>query len=223
MTNDERARRERDLIEYYGNEVRARAERDLPDKRVARRTAYLQQVDREGRRSLLEIGCGPGRDAQAIVSAGFGYTGVDLAPASVDVCRSHGLDARVASVLALPFDDATFDAGWTMSTLLHIADDDLDQALSEIIRVLRPGAPLAIGLWGDTTAREQVGKTTRASVPADSSASAQTPPYAKPSNATPSWKTGRPGTTTTACIISGRFSARACERLGASGLAAQSV
>ena len=35
-----------------------------------------------------------------------------------------------------------------MSTLLHISDARLDQALLEIRRVLRPGAPLAVGLWG---------------------------------------------------------------------------
>ncbi|MEV5962167.1 class I SAM-dependent methyltransferase [Kribbella sp. NPDC051952] len=155
MTDDQRAQREQDLIAYYNNEAPARVGRELPDERVARRTAYLQQLDRESRRSVLEIGCGPGRDGQAISDAGFDYTGVDLAPASVDTCRSLGLDARVASVLELPFEDATFDAGWTMSTLLHIANEDLDQALSEITRVLRPGAPLAIGLWGASDPTEQ--------------------------------------------------------------------
>lgn len=35
-----------------------------------------------------------------------------------------------------------------MSTLLHVADADLDAALAEVVRVLRPGAPLAVGLWG---------------------------------------------------------------------------
>ena len=59
-------------------------------------------------------------------------------------------------MLDLPFKNGTFDAGWTMSTLLHVADEDLDQALAEIVRVLRPGAPLAIGLWGDATGGEQV-------------------------------------------------------------------
>ena len=156
MTGDGRAQRENDLIAYYNNEVQARAGRDLPDERVARRTAYLRRLERDGHRSVLEIGCGPGRDGQAIATAGFDYTGVDLASASVETCRSLGLKAEVASVLDLPFEDATFDAGWTMSTLLHVADDDLDQALAEIVRVLRPGAPLAIGLWGDASGSEQV-------------------------------------------------------------------
>lgn len=154
--SQERARRENDLIAYYDNEVQARAGRDLPDARVSRRTAYLRRLHQEERRTVLEIGCGPGRDGQAIAAAGFSYVGVDLAPASVEVCRGLGLDARVGSVLDLPFEDASFDAGWTMSTLLHVADEDLDQAMSEIVRVLRPGAPLAVGLWGSATSGERV-------------------------------------------------------------------
>ncbi|RZT13466.1 methyltransferase family protein [Kribbella sp. VKM Ac-2569] len=151
-----RAEREQDLITYYSNEIQDRVERALPEPRVARRTAYLEQLRAEGHDTVLELGCGPGRDGEAIAAAGFTYTGVDLSPASVDACRELGLRAEVASVLDLPFDDATFDAGWTMSTLLHVADEDLDQALQEIIRVLRPGAPLAVGLWGDVNAGEHV-------------------------------------------------------------------
>ncbi|HWD80190.1 MAG TPA: class I SAM-dependent methyltransferase [Kribbella sp.] len=151
-----RAEREQDLIAYYTAELQTRADRTLPEPRVARRTAYLDQLRREGRATLLEIGCGPGRDGEAIAAAGIAYTGVDLSPASVEACRALGLQAEVASVLELPFADATFDAGWTMSTLLHVADEDLDQALQEIVRVLRPGAPLAIGLWGDVSGGEHV-------------------------------------------------------------------
>ena len=66
MTDDGRTQRESDLIAYYNNEVEARVGRDLPDARIARRTAYLRQLEREDCRSVLEIGCGPGRDGQAI-------------------------------------------------------------------------------------------------------------------------------------------------------------
>ncbi|MFG1816672.1 class I SAM-dependent methyltransferase [Kribbella sp. NPDC049174] len=156
MTTDGRAQRESDLISYYTNEVRDRQDRELPDSRVRVRAAYLRHLAAEGRRSVVEIGCGPGRDGEAFAEAGFAYTGVDLAPASVEACRSLGLNAQVGSVLELPFEDATFEAGWTMSTLLHVADADLDQALAEIVRVLRPGAPVGIGLWGDEVGGERV-------------------------------------------------------------------
>lgn len=140
-----------DLVAYYDNEVRARASRQLPPERLAGRLEFLELLAREGRRSIVEVGAGGGRDGRAFASAGLDYRGVDLSPGSVETCRSFGLDVEVGSALDLPYDDASFDAGWTMSTLLHI--DDLDAALSELVRVVRPGAPLAIGTWGADTDR----------------------------------------------------------------------
>jgi len=155
MSDSARAQRDVDHVTYYDNEFAERAVRDLPEQRVTRRTAYLELLRRERRRSVLELGAGPGRDGEAIAGAGFDYTGVDLAPRSVAACRSSGLETHVASVLDLPFPTGSFDAGWTMSTLLHIANSDLHRAVAEIVRVLRPGAPLAIGLWGDEESREE--------------------------------------------------------------------
>jgi SAM-dependent methyltransferase len=154
MNDSVRAQREADLAAYYDTEVRDRADRPLPPRRVAQRDAFLTQVKEERLNSVLEIGSGPGRDGEAFVAAGLTYTGIDLAPESVNACRSLGLDAHVGSVLDLPFEDAAFDAGWTMSTLLHVANEDLSVALAEIVRVLRPQSPLAIGLWGDKTVSE---------------------------------------------------------------------
>ncbi len=42
-----------------------------------------------------------------------------------------------------------------MSTLLHIADDDLRQTLAELARVLKGGSPRAVGLWGGTPREER--------------------------------------------------------------------
>jgi SAM-dependent methyltransferase len=154
MEDFARSQREADLVAYYDAEVRDRIDRPLPPHRLAQRDAFLNQVKGEGLKSVVEIGSGPGRDGEAFVAAGLTYTGVDLAPESVKACRSLGLDAQVGSVLQLPFEDAAFDAGWTMSTLLHVANEDLWAALAEIVRVLRPQSPLAIGLWGDKVVRE---------------------------------------------------------------------
>lgn len=126
MNDSARAQREIDLVAYYDNEVHHRADRELPAQRVALRKAYLELLEGEGRRSVLEIGAGPGRDGKAFAAAGLAYTGIDLAPESVAACRSLDLDAHVASVLNLPFERASFEAGWSMSTLLHVADEDLD-------------------------------------------------------------------------------------------------
>ena len=136
------------LTAYYDQEAATRAARTLDPARVEWRTGFAALLAAEGRRTVLEVGVGPGHDARALRDSGVEVTGVDLAPEHVRMCREQGIEAYVASVLDLPFADDCFDAGWTMSTLLHVPDLDIDAALAEITRVLRPGAPLAIGVWG---------------------------------------------------------------------------
>lgn len=155
-TAEERAAREAQLREFYAREVTARATKKHGDQRVERRTAFVELLRREDRRTVLEIGCGTGQDGRALADHGLAYTGVDLTPESVDYCRSLGLEAQVASALELPFPDATFEAGWTMSTIMHLAPDDQARAIDELARVLRPGAPFAIGVWGNDAQSEEI-------------------------------------------------------------------
>jgi SAM-dependent methyltransferase len=139
---------EADLAAYYDQEAGERAARDLQPRRVEHRAAFLDLLVAEGRRRVVEVGTGPGVDAGAFLARGLAVSGVDLSPEHVRLARAAGVEAYVASVLDLPFADGSFDAGWTMSTLLHVPDADLHAALAEITRVLRPGSPLAVGVWG---------------------------------------------------------------------------
>ena len=136
------------LAAYYDQEAGERAGRELQPRRVEHRAAFLDLLVAESRHRVVEIGTGPGVDAQAFLARGLWVSGVDLSPEHVRRAREVGVDAYVASVLGLPFADDSFDAGWTMSTLLHVPDSHLDAALAETLRVLAPGAPLAVGVWG---------------------------------------------------------------------------
>jgi SAM-dependent methyltransferase len=139
---------EADLARYYDQEATARADRPIDPQRVARRDAFIAQIRDEGLSTLLEVGIGPGRDAAAFLATGNRVVGVDLSAAHVRMAFGIGAHAAMASVHALPLADAVCDAGWTMSTLVHVPDASFDAALTELCRVIRPGAPLAIGLWG---------------------------------------------------------------------------
>jgi SAM-dependent methyltransferase len=150
-----RPSRERDLRRYYDDEVGTRAARALAPERIAHRTSFIELLERESRRRIIEVGCGPGRDGVPFADAGLEYLGVDLAPAAVRHCRSLGLRAEQASVLDLPFDDASFDAAWSMSTLLHVADEDLGRAVAEIARVLRPREPASAAPGGHDAGRQR--------------------------------------------------------------------
>lgn len=74
---------------------------------------------------------------------------VDASPATVARARLRypGLDARVADVRVLPFDDRSFDVVVSNSTLDHFpALADVETALRELHRVLAPGGLLVVTL-----------------------------------------------------------------------------
>ena len=65
----------------------------------------------------------------------------------VELTRERGVDARVADAMDLPFEDASFDAVVAMWMLYHVPD--LDVALAEVRRVLRPGGLFVAVTNGD--------------------------------------------------------------------------
>ena len=90
---------------------------------------------------VLEVGPGPGELSQRMArELGAEVVAIDVSPRMVELTRARGIDARVGDVQALPFDSARFDIVVAAWVLFHPAD--LDRALSEIERVLRPGGRL---------------------------------------------------------------------------------
>lgn len=138
---------EPELKAFYDRQAPARDLRARDPKRDEARQAFIASLVAAHRHSVLEIGCGTGADGLAFKAAGIHYTGVDLSEQNVRIARAKNLEAVVGSVRELPFASGTFSAGWTMSTLLHIPDQDLPDVLAETMRVLAEGAPLAVGLW----------------------------------------------------------------------------
>jgi SAM-dependent methyltransferase len=93
----------------------------------------------EGVGRLVDVGCGTGAYAAGLATLGWDVTGVDLSEDMLRRARGRGLDVVLADAASLPFDDASFDAAVSFWT--HTDFPDLDAALREIARVLRPGAP----------------------------------------------------------------------------------
>jgi SAM-dependent methyltransferase len=92
-------------------------------------------------RRVLEVGPGPGELAERMASElAAEVVAIDVSPRMVELTRARGIDAQVADVQHLPFEDGTFDLVVAAWVLFHPAD--LDRALSEIERVLQPGGRL---------------------------------------------------------------------------------
>jgi len=92
---------------------------------------------------VLDVGCGQGVDLAQYARVGAHPTGVDLTPRHVELANAHllalGLEGRALEGDAerLPLPDESFDRVSSNGVLHHTPD--LDAALREIHRVLRPG------------------------------------------------------------------------------------
>ncbi len=94
---------------------------------------------------VLDVGCGEGHFAAALLGAGAEVVGCDVA--AEPLRRAHSrhptLDLRLVEPEAsLPLEDASFDVVWAGETIEHVADTA--QWLSELRRVLRSGGLLLI-------------------------------------------------------------------------------
>lgn len=109
---------------------------------------------------VADIGGGPGHYAVELLRAGHRVTLVDLSSEAVAFARGnlatldlhaeaiHCADARDLS----PSETSDFNAALLLGPMYHIiARDDRAQALHELRRVLKPGAPAIVGFinpWG---------------------------------------------------------------------------
>ena len=101
---------------------------------------------------VLDVGCGPGRFAQALADTvgPHGHVlGVDPSPAMIGYANRHTsqrancrFELTAAQSLDLP--DAAFDVVTSTFVMHHIPADDRVAAMAHMFRVLRPGGRLLI-------------------------------------------------------------------------------
>lgn len=118
---------------------------------VARRRSALDVLDLHPGQSGLDIGTGPGflacEMAERVGSAGR-VAAIDASAAVLDFARRRGeqvgvakwTDFQEADAAALPFPDASFDGAIALQVFEFVPE--VEQALREAHRVLRPGGRL---------------------------------------------------------------------------------
>lgn len=103
---------------------------------------------------VLDAGCGAGRDANLLQKkAGLQVVGLDLSKGLLAVAKNHFPDITFAegNLLALPFEENTFDGVWSNTSLLHLETyADAAQAISEMHRVLKTDGILHVVVKAQT-------------------------------------------------------------------------
>jgi SAM-dependent methyltransferase len=108
---------------------------------------------------VLELGTGNGRDAAALLSAGFAVTPSDASPElAAHAARRLGRPVRVMSFHELD-DTQCYDGVWACACLLHAPRDELTSDLERIHRALRPGGVVVASFKaGEDDGRDQFGR-----------------------------------------------------------------
>jgi SAM-dependent methyltransferase len=143
-------------IAFYDQEAPVYAARQQ-DEKLTRLGRFLDALSPGA--SILELGCGGGRDAAEMLRRGFDVTPTDGSPGmAAEAERRLGRPVRVMRFEDLDA-EAAYDAVWANASLLHAPADALASILAKVRRALRPGGRfLASFKAGDGPARDRLGR-----------------------------------------------------------------
>jgi ubiquinone/menaquinone biosynthesis C-methylase UbiE len=134
-------RRAAHFDEDFGHSIRTPAERGAWDR-------ILDLILPSGPLDALDIGCGTGFLSLELAGRGHRVTGVDFAPLMVGQAQRKAAECQAsirfeeADAEQMPFAAASFDIAVSRHLLWTLPHPD--QAMSEWVRVLRPGGRLII-------------------------------------------------------------------------------
>ena len=105
--------------------------------------ALLQHIQAAPPFTLLDFGCGPGRDLKALADRGHVAVGLDGALRFVEMAREYtGCEVWHQDFLKLNLPDRYFDGIFANASLFHVPSRELARVLLELRASLKPGGVL---------------------------------------------------------------------------------
>ncbi|OIR03846.1 trans-aconitate 2-methyltransferase [mine drainage metagenome] len=105
--------------------------------------AMLRHIEGEAPFTILDFGCGPGRDLQALRQLGHRAVGLEGCAGFVAMARAHaGCEVLHQDFLGLSLPPAHFDAVFANASLFHVPSRDIRRVLTELSNCLKPAGVL---------------------------------------------------------------------------------
>lgn len=119
---------------------------------IAQRQAVLNALKLRPGERVLDVGSGPGfltAEMAVAVGASGRVSGIDISESMVAIserrcARLSHVEFHTGTATQLPFSDSDFDAAVSLQVYEYLTDGDVDTALEEVYRVLRPGGRVLI-------------------------------------------------------------------------------
>jgi len=101
--------------------------------------AMLEHIDAVAPFTLLDFGCGPGRDLKAFRALGHSVVGLEGAARFADMARAYsGCEVWQQDFLALDLPANHFDGVFANASLFHVPSQALAQVLAQLHATLKP-------------------------------------------------------------------------------------
>jgi len=105
--------------------------------------ALLKHIEGPPPFTILDFGCGPGRDLKAFRDLGHEAVGLEGSARFAAMAREHsGCEALEQDFLALDLPAARFDGVFANASLFHVPGRELPRVLGELHAALKPGGVL---------------------------------------------------------------------------------
>jgi SAM-dependent methyltransferase len=105
--------------------------------------ALLRYIEAEPPFTILDFGCGPGRDLKTFGELGHTAIGLDGAAHFVTMARAHsGCEVWQQDFLKLDLPKAFFDGVFANAALFHVPSQALPRVLLDLHATLKPGGVL---------------------------------------------------------------------------------
>lgn len=133
-----------DSIEYY-NKYAAKIYEDTVDMDVSELlNQFLKELE-EGD-TILDLGCGSGRDSLVMYDMGYDVTPLDASEEMCKLAEIHtGLDVLLMSCEDMEFENV-FDGIWACDSLIHVPKNEMPEILCRLCDALCPRGVLYLSV-----------------------------------------------------------------------------
>ena len=139
MNMEELSRISGTTIAHYDRSARAYCDGTRDHDVSQNYAALLDAIEGDPPYSILDLGCGPGRDLQYFRSLGHQAIGLDGSKRLVVMARADsGCEVLHQDFLRMELPDGRFDGAFANAALFHVPSQELPRVLGEISQTLRP-------------------------------------------------------------------------------------